>query len=56
MSSSLTAKVTLGSAERPGHLPTMYRVCIVWQSHLRADGLTPETCTSKSSMGGHLPN
>jgi len=37
MSSSLTAKVTLGSAERP--------TADVWQCHLMADGLTLEIST-----------
>src|SRR6218665_1713135 len=40
MSSSLTAKVTLGSAERPGHLPAMYGKC-----HIKTDGPTPEIST-----------
>ena len=45
MSSSLTAKVTSGSAERPDHLPPMY----AWQFHLKADGLTPEISTGPNA-------
>jgi len=52
MSSSLISMVTLGSAERPGHLPPMYGNAL----YVRADGLTPKISNGPNARSRLWPN